>query len=63
MSCRVSEGSVMMSVANTSTPVGVLSHNSLVVPMLGLTHQEFVQKVQYYHSIIIAMVMLLGTDL
>lgn len=38
----------MMSVANASIPVAVLSHNIIVVPILGLTHQEFVQKVCYY---------------
>ena len=54
----------MMSVANASIPIAVLSHASLVVPILGLTHQEFVQKVLHscYHSIVVSMVML-GTDL
>lgn len=42
---RVTEGSVMISVANGSIPVAMLSHDSLVVPILGLSHQEFVQKV------------------
>ena len=35
----------MMSVANGSIPIAMLSHDSLVVPILGLSHQEFVQKV------------------
>ena len=35
----------MMSVANGSIPVAMLSNGSLVVPILGLSHQEFVQKV------------------
>ena len=47
MSYRISEGSVMMSVANASIPIAMLSHGNLVVPILGLSHQEFVQKVQH----------------
>lgn len=36
-----------MDVANVSIPIAILLQcNSLVVPILGLTHQEFVQKVQ-----------------
>ena len=35
----------MMNVANANIPVAMLSHCSLVVPILGLTHQDFVQKV------------------
>jgi len=34
-----------MDVANASIPLAILLHNSLVVPILGLTHQQFVQKV------------------
>lgn len=63
--CRISEGSILLSVANPSIPIAVLSHSSLVVPILGLSHQEFVQKVLYkrYHNNIVTMVMLLGIDL
>ena len=34
-----------MGVANASIPLAVLSPVSLVVPIVGLIHQEFVQKV------------------
>lgn len=37
----------MMGVANASIPIAILSHNSLIVPILGLSHQDFVQKVLY----------------
>lgn len=42
----------MMGVANACIPIAVMCQNSLVVPILGLTHQEFVQKVPYmcYHD-------------
>ena len=54
-----------MGVANSSIPIAVLSHNNLVVPILGLSHQEFVQKVLYncYHINLVIMVMMLGIDL
>ena len=35
----------MINVANTNISVAILSHGNLVVPILGLTHQDFVQKV------------------
>ena len=43
--CRMPEGSMMMGVANVNIPVGILSQDSVVVPILGVSHQEFVQKV------------------
>ena len=54
-----------MGVANSSIPIAVLSHNNLVVPILGLSHQEFVQKVLYncYRINLVIMVMMLGIDL
>lgn len=35
----------MVGVANASIPLAILSQNVLAVPLLGLSHQEFVQKV------------------
>ena len=63
--CRISEGSIFLGVANPSIPIAMLSHSSLVVPILGLSHQEFVQKVLYkcYHSNVVTMVMSLGINL
>ena len=44
-SYRISDGSLLVGVANASIPLAVLSPVSLVVPIVGLIHQEFVQKV------------------
>ena len=42
---RLLDGSLLVGVANASIPLAILSPGSLVVPIVGLIHQEFVQKV------------------